>query len=418
MSSTTDSGEVFLGRQPILDRNQQLVAYELLFRSGSSVNSASVADDVQATATVIANAFFELSVGDALGPYKGFINVDEAFLLSDTIELLPKDCVVLEVLETVRITPEIVERCRALHTMGFTLALDDVIEINDEISALLPLVEIVKIDLPPLTDSQIEALVKTLKQHGRIKLLAEKIDNREQMERCLELGFDLFQGYYFAKPTIIAGKKLNPSELTVMKLLGLLLEDAETHDLEKAFKHEPGLTINLLRLTNSVAMGLSVHVTSLSHAIAVLGRRQLQRWLQLLMFSTKGGSQAVSPLLQLAATRGRLMELFADRLRPRDKDFADRAFMTGIMSLMPALLGLPIIEVVASLGLSSEVREALTENYQGLLGQLLKLTEDLEQNDVAASSHDLEHLSGLNLQAVNACLSQALAWANNIGREA
>lgn len=418
MSSTTDSGEVFLGRQPILDRNQQLVAYELLFRNGASVNSASVSDDVQATATVIANAFFELSVGDALGPYKGFINVDEAFLLSDTIELLPKDCVVLEVLETVRITPEIIERCRALHAMGFTLALDDVIEINDEISALLPLVEIVKIDLPPLNDSQIEALAKTLKQHGRIKLLAEKIDNREQMERCLELGFDLFQGYYFAKPTIIAGKKLNPSELTVMKLLGLLLEDAETHDLEKAFKHEPGLTINLLRLTNSVAMGLSVHVTSLSHAIAVLGRRQLQRWLQLLMFSTKGGSQAVSPLLQLAATRGRLMELFADRLRPRDKDFADRAFMTGIMSLMPALLGLPIIEVVASLGLSSEVREALTENYRGLLGQLLKLTEDLEYNDVAASSDDLEHLSGLNLQAVNACLSQALAWANNIGREA
>ncbi len=418
MSSTTDSGEVFLGRQPILDRNQQLVAYELLFRSGSVVNSASVSDNVQATATVIANAFFELSVGDALGPYKGFINVDEAFLLSDTIELLPKDNVVLEVLETVNITPEIIERCRYLHGLGFTLALDDVIAITDGIAELLPLVEIVKIDLPPLNDSQIEALAKSLKQHGRIKLLAEKIDNREQMERCLELGFDLFQGYYFAKPTIIAGKKLNPSELTVMKLLGLLLEDAETHDLEKAFKHEPGLTINLLRLTNSVAMGLSVHVTSLSHAIAVLGRRQLQRWLQLLMFSTKGGSQVVSPLLQLAATRGRLMELFADRLRPRDKEFADRAFMTGIMSLMPALLGLPILEVVASLGLASEVREALTENYSGLLGQLLKLTEDLEYNDVAASSDDLEQLSGLNLQAVNACLSQALAWANNIGREA
>ena len=416
MSSSLDSTEVFLGRQPILDRNQQLVAYELLFRSGATVNAATVSDGVQATATVIANAFFELSVGDALGPYKGFINVDEAFLLSDTIELLPKDCVVLEILETVKVTPEIVERCKALRRLGFTLALDDVIEINDEILALLNLVEIVKIDLPPLTDQQIESLVKNLKQHHGIKILAEKIDNREQMERCLELGFDLFQGYYFAKPTIIAGKKLNPSELTVMKLLGLLLEDAETHDLEKAFKHEPGLTINLLRLTNSVAMGLSTHVTSLSHAIAVLGRRQLQRWLQLLMFSTKG-NQAVSPLLQLAASRGRLIELLADKVRAHDKEFADRAFMTGIMSLMPALLGLPMIEIVASLGLASEVKLALEEERGGLLGQLLKLTEDLELNDIASAAADLEKLPALNQQIVNTCLSQALAWANNIGRE-
>jgi EAL and modified HD-GYP domain-containing signal transduction protein len=420
MSSPIDSSDVFLGRQPILDRNQQLLAYELLFRSSSGVNAANVAisDGVQATATVIANAFSELSVGDALGPYKGFINVDEDFLLSDTIELLPKDNVVLEILETVEITPAIIERCQALRAMGFTLALDDVIEINDEISALLDLVEIVKIDLPPLTDEEIEALVKELKHHRGIKLLAEKIDNREQMERCLDLGFDLFQGYYFAKPTIIAGKKLNPSELTVMKLLGLLLEDAETHDLEKAFKHEPGLTINLLRLTNSVAMGLSTRVTSLSHAIAVLGRRQLQRWLQLLMFSTKGGSHAVSPLLQLAATRGRLMELFADKLRPHNKEFADHAFMTGIMSLMPALLGLPIIEVVASLGLANEIKLALTENYAGHLGQMLKLVEDLERNDVEASRQDIAQLPALNPQTVNACLSQALAWANNIGREA
>lgn len=418
MTTPPEGSEVFLGRQPILDRSQQLVAYELLFRSGTVSNVANVTDSVQATATVIANAFSELSVGDALGPYKGFINVDEAFLLSDTIELLPKEAVVLEVLETVKITQEIVDRCHHLHSQGFTLALDDVIEELDEYAPILDIIEIIKVDLQPLTDDQIDALVQRLKRHSNIKLLAEKIDNREQMERCLELGFDLFQGYYFAKPTIIAGKKLNPSELTVMKLLGLLLEDADTAELEKAFKHEPGLTINLLRLTNSVAMGLSVRVTSLAHAIAVLGRRQLQRWLQLLMFSAKGGGHAVSPLLQLAATRGRLMELLSEKLHPKDKDLSDRAFMTGIMSLMPALLGLPIAEVVAPLGLAPEVKAALTENYAGHLGQLLKLTEDIENNDLAAVSTDLSGMSGLSMSGVNNCLSQALAWANNIGREA
>ena len=245
MSEATPD-QLFLGRQPILDREQRLHAYELLFRSGSA-NVARVTDGVQATATVIANAFTELGVAAALGNHRGFINVDEQFLFSDLIELLPRHAVVLEILETVPPTPAVIERCQALKAAGFTLALDDVIQLEPQFAELLALVEIVKVDIQPLSRVQLMQLAMKLKPMGK-QLLAEKVDSREQMEQCLKLGFSLFQGYYFAKPTIIAGRKLDHSQLSLMKLMGLLLGDADTSELEAALKPEPGLTINLLRM--------------------------------------------------------------------------------------------------------------------------------------------------------------------------
>lgn len=412
--SDAAADQLFLGRQAILDRDQQLAAYELLFRNGQR-NAAEVTDGVQATATVIANAFAELGVEEALGSCRGFINVDEAFLFSDMLELLPRQSVVLEILETVPPTPEVIARCKALKEEGFTLALDDVIQLQPEFAELLALVEIVKVDIQPLSRVELMQLVMKLKPLGKT-LLAEKVDSREQMEQCLKLGFSLFQGYYFAKPVIIAGKKLDHSQLSLMKLMGLLLSDADTTKIEEALKPEPGLTVNLLRMTNSVGAGTSEHITSLRHAITVLGRRQLQRWLQLLVFASGKQQGTTNPLLLLAATRGRLMELLAGELRPSDASFADQAFMAGIMSLMPALFGQPIQEIVAPLGIAADVREALCEG-SGPLGHLLKLAESSETGDLAALTAHLRSLEGLNAKALNRSQTQALLWANSIGQE-
>jgi c-di-GMP-related signal transduction protein len=409
--SETATDQLFLGRQPILDRDQKLVAYELLFRNGTR-NSAEVTDGVQATATVIVNAFAELGVEAALGKCRGFINVDEAFLFSDMLELLPRQSVVLEILETVPPTVAVIERCLALKAAGFTLALDDVIQLEPAYAELLALVEIVKVDIQPLSRVQLMQLVMKLKPMGK-QLLAEKVDSREQMEQCLKLGFTLFQGYYFAKPTIIAGKKLEHSKLSLMKLMGLLLSDAETSKLEEALKPEPGLTVNLLRMTNSVGAGTSEKITSLRHAITVLGRRQLQRWLQLLVFSSGAQAGASNPLLMLAATRGRLMELLAADLRPGDSALADRAFMAGIMSLMPALVGLPIAEIVAPLGLTGDVRDALCEG-SGQLGDMLHLAESSESGDLETLTCNLAKLPGLSAKRLNQAQTSALQWANSI----
>jgi EAL and modified HD-GYP domain-containing signal transduction protein len=302
-----------------------------------------------------------------------------------------------------------------LKAAGFTLALDDVIQIEPAYAELLALVEIVKVDIQPLSRVQLMQLVMKLKPMGK-QLLAEKVDSREQMEQCLSLGFTLFQGYYFAKPTIIASKKLDHSKLSLMKLMGLLLSDADTTKLEQALKPEPGLTMNLLRMTNSVGAGTTEKITSLRHAITVLGRRQLQRWLQLLVFSSGKEPGASNPLLMLAATRGRLMELLAGDLRPSDGAFADQAFMAGIMSLMPALVGLPISEIVAPLGLSGDVRDALCEG-KGVLGDMLHLAESSENGEIEALTSNLAKVSGLTPKQLNRAQTDALQWANNIGRE-
>jgi len=412
--SETATDQLFLGRQPILDRDQRLFAYELLFRNGSR-NFAEVTDGVQATATVIANAFTELGVEAALGDCRGFINVDEQFLFSDMLELLPRHAVVLEILETVPPTPAVIERCNALKAAGFTLALDDVIQLEPEFAELLSLVEIVKVDIQPLSRVQLMQLAMKLKPMGK-QLLAEKVDSREQMEQCLKLGFTLFQGYFFAKPTIISGKKLDHSQLSLMKLMGLLLGDAATAELEAALKPEPGLTVNLLRMTNSVGAGCTEKITSLGHAITVLGRRQLQRWLQLLVFAAGSQNGTSNPLLLMAATRGRLMELLAAESQPGDTALADQAFMAGIMSLMPALVGLPIADIVAPLGLTANVRDALCAGT-GTLGALLRIAESSEDGDMLRLTQALAELPGLGPKAINRAQTQALQWANEIGQE-
>ena len=416
--SETHSSQIFLGRQPILGREQQLLAYELLFREGPILtsNRAEIVDPSQATATVIANAFTELSANEALGPYRGYINVDQEFLFNDLIEALPPKVVVLEILETVKPTPEVIARCRQLCEKGFSLAIDDVIEIDDAHRPLLELADIIKVDVLGLDAERLTGLVRQLKPFGK-KLLAEKVESAEQVNLCKSLGFELFQGYYFAKPAIIVGKKLNPSQIALLRLLGLVLQDAETHEIEYAFKVEPGLTVNMLRLTNSVGSGLTTRITSLRHAITILGRRQLQRWLQLLIYTNpKGGGQGENPLLQLAATRGRLMELLADRLAPRNREFADQGFMVGIMSLMPALLGVAMEEILAQLPVAQRVKQALIERT-GQHGQLLQLAEATEQTEPAILEEALQRVPGISLESLEDCLAQALYWANNLGRE-
>ncbi|MDR1934268.1 MAG: EAL domain-containing protein [Candidatus Accumulibacter sp.] len=416
--SETYSSQIFLGRQPILGREQQLLAYELLFRSGPIVagNAALIDDPAQATATVIANTFTGLSVDETLGPYRGFINVDEQFLFSDLIEALPPGLVVLEILESVPPTPEVIARCRQLRAMGCSLAMDDVVKFEEAYRPLFELAEIIKVDLPGLDSAQLAALVERLKPFGK-KLLAEKVESAEQLEECKRLGFELFQGYYFAKPSVLVGRKLKPSQISLLRLLGLVMQDAETGEIENAFKVEPGLAVNMLRLTNSVSNGLAMRVTSLRHAITLLGRKQLRRWLQLLIYTNpEHGANADNPLLSLAATRGRLLELLVERLQPRNREFADQGFLVGVISLMPALLGVPMEEIIAQLPVAPRVRQALVE-HDGLLGQLLRLALATEQTEPEVTAEALQRVPGISVEILDDCLRQAFYWANNLGRE-
>lgn len=408
------SQELFLGRQPILDRMQNLAAFELLFRSGH-VNGAHIEDDLLASATVINHAFSELGVEAVLGRYVGFINLSAPLIMSDVIELLPRDRVVLELLETVRIDKALVARLRQLRQMGFRLALDDFAGDEAAYADVLPEIDVVKVDVKDMAPERLAEVTRRLRRFP-VQLLAEKVDTREQAERCRELGYELFQGYYFARPSIIRGKRLSHAETAIMRLLGMVMTDADTGELEKVFKQNPDLSLNLLRLVNSVAVGSRTRITSLSQAVVLLGRSQLQRWLQLLMFAIASSptAQFPSPLLVLAATRGKLMEQLASRSPGSGAVLRDQGFLTGIISLLSPLLGMPLPDILRTLPLPDQVRTALLDRA-GLLGNLLLLVEALEQGDAEEVAGRVHSLEFLDASGVNDAHVAAIDWANRIG---
>lgn len=403
--------QIFLGRQPILDRKQNIVAYELLFRAGQTIN-ANVLDDMHATADVITRAFTDLGVAAVLGRHKGFINVHGELLLSDMLELLPKDKVVIELLETVEVTPVVIERCKDLKAMGFTLAVDDYTSEDKQFDALFNLVDIVKLDYPLISKEKLPSVVQHLKRWP-VKLLAEKIDDHNQSQQCMELGFHLFQGYYFAKPVILTGKRADPSKLALLRLLGIVLsDDADPSEIEQIFKRDPSLSYKLLQLVNSVGMGLAQKISSLHHAIAILGLQQLRRWIQLMMFIPNKGDSGDNPLMQLAATRGKLMELLAKVQLPGDKSYQDRAFIAGILSLLDTLMGISMEEIAEQINLPPDVRQALLERG-GALGNLLLLSEKNECGDFNAVGEMVES-SNLKISDLLQAQMAAMNWANEL----
>lgn len=195
--------EVFLGRQPILDRARHIVAYELLFRSARNEEAVHVADDSLATARVITCAFYDFGIRTVVGRSMAFVNVDAGSLMSAMIETLPKDRVVLELLETIHIDRRIVRRCRELKARGYRLALDDLCRYDESCEPLLEVLDIVKIDVLALDAESLSEVVRLLKP-WHTRLLAEKVESRQRARQCLALGFDFFQGFFFGRPTILA----------------------------------------------------------------------------------------------------------------------------------------------------------------------------------------------------------------------
>ncbi|WP_338847590.1 EAL domain-containing protein [Massilia sp. W12] len=419
MSSIPDSAavaakEYFLARQPILNREQGLSAYELLFRSAAGASASGVTDDLTATASLIAHAS-DLGMEQVVGDKLGFVNVDAAVLMSDFVQFLPRNKVVLEILETVKATPEILARVMELQKAGFHFALDDVIADNEDVQKFLPLVEIVKIDIMGM---EAGALAKLARMLPGKRLLAEKVETQAEFERCLALGFEFFQGYYFARPVILSGKKIAPSELSILHLMGLLNSDAENHEIEVSIKQDVTLGINLLKLVNTPAIGAKTRIDSIAQALMILGRRQLQRWLQILLYAKPGkGSHGATPLLQLATTRGKLLELLAQKCHPQKRNMADTAFTVGIMSLMDALFNLPMTEILTQVSVADEVEDALLKRG-GFYGELLKLAEAIEHLDQSLDRL-LPSLDELDLSAedLNELQLEAFDWVNKIAQQ-
>lgn len=401
----------FLGRQPILDRNQEIFGYELLFRS-ADMDHAAFESYSQASSNVITHALASFGIQEVLGGKSGFINVHLGLLLSETLELLPIAQTVFELLEMISLDDQVVERCRELKEMGFLLALDDH-EFDGSHNDIYYVVDIIKIDILLTGMDALPDIVRQLRKYP-VKLLAEKVETIEQFQICYDLGFDLFQGYFFARPVVLNRKKIDISAMALLKLLQHLTEGATIETVEQIFKENPGLSYNLLKLVNSVALGFREKIKTLRHAILLLGMNHLRRWTQLSLFAGHDSRGINHPLLEMAAVRGRLMETMTTQLAgaAASDEQAEAAFMVGILSLLDVLFETPMAEVIAGLNLNDDVSSALLRR-EGHLGKMLTLSEKLEVTDFDAVTILLGEC-GVSLDQLLAAQLEAFNWRKTV----
>jgi EAL and modified HD-GYP domain-containing signal transduction protein len=402
--------EVFVARQPIFDRNDRVVGYELLYRSnGLSSRAWTPGTGVdEMSSHVIVDAFLGIGLHRLTGGRRAYINCSRELLLSGNLELLDPRMVVLEILETVEPDDDVVAACERLAAGGYRIALDD-FAFTDPWIPLLRIAHVVKIDVLGRTPQEIEELVMRLRGCPAL-LLAEKVETREVHDSCLALGFDLFQGYFYSRPETLSRSDLSVREIGVVRLLNLIRNlDAPDIELENAFRSDVSLSYKLLRMANSAALGSS-GIRSIGHAIRLIGREPLYRWLALLLVSSsvKGGG-IDAELVQTALVRARLCELIAETTGRRA--IAGSLFLVGLFSLLDALLGQPMEEVLSQMVLNNSVADALLHR-EGPLAPTLDLVEAYEAGqweDVAFRAR----AAGMDTEVLPELYLQALTWARN-----
>lgn len=399
--------ELILGRQPIVDITGSLVAFELLFRESFDEVDAQRPDDLHASSHVIARVLADIGVAASLGRFTGYVNVDRALLMSDMVELLPPGRFVLEILETTQIDLELAERILALRDRGYRFALDDVASDDDARLQRLALVDIVKIDLVS-EPSQWMDLARQLKPRVGT-LLAEKVETHEQFRQAQAAGFDLFQGFFFAKPQLLHSRRIRSPAHEVIRLVAMLDRDPDIDEVANELRRHPALFRPILRQVNSCAAGLSRRIDSIATAVALVGLRQVARLAQLLLYADGEGTSAHDdPLVQQVGLRARTMELLAGRWRPGEPRLGDQAFLAGVLSRLDVLFGTTLEQALSDLPLAGGVRDALLERA-GPLGQLLSICEARERADLA-SLETLCAAMGVDVADTARAEIEAAAW--------
>jgi EAL and modified HD-GYP domain-containing signal transduction protein len=399
--------QAYIGRQPIMDENQQIIGYELFFRHSADAEHAVFEDDLKACSNVLMNTIGDMDIEYLLGDKLAFINVSEAILLSDFLELMPPKKTVYEVLRTVVPNEALLARCKSLRDEGYQIALDNP-QLNAHSEAFLPYANYVKIDMLNTSMEAAEVLFKKYKTPS-IQVVAEKLENEAQFKACQAIGFEHFQGFYFAKPETFTAKVINASFDSVLMILNSVSGDGEIEEIEAGFKRDAALSFKLLRYINSVGFGLSCEIQSIHHALTILGRKQLFRWLTLLMV-TAGDNSTPPALMKTCLTRGRLTELLGETyFNKQDKD---NLFIVGVFSLLDVVLQTPMEKVLEKIQLPETVIDAISTRT-GVYGPFLQLTEACEQADTA-KIRELAGLLSFDANKVNECHMKALAWVEEL----
>jgi EAL and modified HD-GYP domain-containing signal transduction protein len=354
----------YIARQPILNRDQDTHGYELLFRSGPE-DFFNCNDPDLATCQTIDLSLFSDSM-TLTGAYPAFINCTRNILVHDVITLLPRDRVVIEVLEDVIADEEVIAACDRLRRAGYLIALDDYVPTPDTMR-LLPFADIVKVDFLASDAARQAGVAADMRRRG-IRLLAEKVETREQFQFAMRLGYHYFQGYFFCRPQSLKMQDIPCSKLSYIHVLSIAnSESFEVNELERAILREPSLCYRLLRYLNSAAFGL-FPIRSIRHALSLLGQREIQKWVSIVV-AISISDDCPGELISSALSRARVCEALATATG----DDSSGAFMVGIMSLMDAILDCSMEAVIARLPLTAQCKDALRGLDNGL-GKLLRLS--------------------------------------------
>jgi EAL and modified HD-GYP domain-containing signal transduction protein len=374
----SDAPKILVGRQAIFDRKLEVYAYELLFRSDQANNLCPNCDGDMATSRTILNAFVEIGLERLTDGKPAFLNLTRAFFTEmPPIPFDPKS-VVLEVLEDIPVDERFIDSVRALHGAGYKVALDDFL-FEDKWQPLLPYISLIKIEITDETVRDMQRLIEPL-QELPVQLLAEKVETREQFRELHALGFDLFQGYFFARPDIIVQKQLKESQLVLTRLLAELNDpDAEVKDIAHLIGRDPALSYKVLRLINSAAIGLRREIESLHQAVVLLGLQRIRAWATLFAMAEAG--EQSRELLNLGLLRANLCERLC---RLWGKGAPDTAFTVGLLSILDGVLSMPMQQALQELPLPTAVKQAIGER-SGDYGEILRTAMDIETGRMTPS---------------------------------
>ncbi|HEY0962221.1 MAG TPA: HDOD domain-containing protein [Pseudomonadales bacterium] len=395
---------IYLARQPIFDIQMEVHAYEILFRN-SATNSASIADGNKATSTLITNTFVEMGIDEIADGRVAFINLTRDFLVGKLPMPIEPGKVVLEILEDISADPESIAGTRALAAQGYALALDDFV-MSDANRELIPFASVIKIDIRPFDAEGLLQQVIKLRPYG-IKLLAEKVETREEYTLCKQLGFTLFQGYFFSRPTMFSGRQVPASHLRVLEILARLqAPDCDLRELETLISYDVGISYKLLRIINSSYYNRSRKVESIQHALVILGLKTLKSWITVIALSSVDDKPR--ELITMTLVRAKMCEGLADQFGCKP----DAAFIVGLFSLLDVLLDQPLAYLLLNLPLAEDIVDGLMHR-NGRSGQLLNFVIDYEQGDwgvACTAQHSLTHND-----AVAAYLA-ALQWTRSVSQ--
>ncbi|MEF1187280.1 EAL and HDOD domain-containing protein, partial [Vibrio sinaloensis] len=389
----------FVARQPILDREEKLIGYELLFREGLN-NAFPDIDPVRATSKVLSNVYFKSdSYEHVIQDKVGYVNFPYQSLVTLVPALLPKEKIVIEVLEDCKPTDELLVAIKHLKSLGYTIALDDFVP-TPEWKRFLRFIDIIKFDISVIPLNKAANLIKKLGE--RISFVAERVETREQFLQCKELGFHYFQGYYFAKPEIIEQKAISASQLSVIKLCQeVAKEEIQIKRLEALFATDVALSYKLFRYVNS--SNLSAPIRSFRQALAYLGENKIRLFVSLVALSSDSES-GPKPIYHMAIQRAYFCSLIAKELNLARSD----AYIVGLFSLLDSIFKVSYETIFQSVKVNDLVAEAILE-HKGVLGTVLRLVESYEKADWDSITSLNEELQ-LFPHVSSRCFTSSLKW--------